>query len=243
MSATILPATFLGALGPGEILGLVADSTFFGKFILLVLLVLSVMSWAVFIDKARALSRIREGHQGFWEVCEAWLENPAGGRGALDKWSRDNADLPLSALILETEGLTQWPAVRRASERVSYLEIENMERYLILLSTAVTISPFLGLMGTVWGIMSSFWGMASMQSANLTVVAPGIAEALVTTIAGLSTAIPAVIFYNMIVRKIDLVGNELDRLRTILEEAVGADSAPAGRDTSHRPGLHDRETI
>lgn len=243
MSATILPATFLGALGPGEILGLVADSTFFGKFILLVLLVLSVMSWAVFIDKARALGRIRDGHQGFWEHCEAWLENPGGGRGNLESWCRDNADLPLSALILETEGLTQWPAVRRASERVSYLEIENLERYLILLSTAVTISPFLGLMGTVWGIMSSFWGMASMQSANLTVVAPGIAEALVTTIAGLATAIPAVIFYNMIVRKIDLVGNELDRLRTILEEAVGGEAAPAGRDTSHRPGLHDRETI
>jgi len=122
MSATILPATFLGALGPGEILGLVSDSTFFGKFILLVLLFLSVMSWAVFIDKARGLSRIRDGHQGFWERCEAWLENPAAGRGDLEAWSRDNPDLPLSSLILETENLTQWPAVRRASERVSYLE-------------------------------------------------------------------------------------------------------------------------
>ena len=243
MSATILPATFLGALGPGEILGLVSDSTFFGKFILLILLFLSVMSWAVFIDKARSLSRIRAGHQGFWERCEVWLESPGGGRGDLESWSRDNTDLPLSSLILETEGLTHWPAVRRASERVSYLEIENMERYLILLSTAVTISPFLGLLGTVWGIMSSFWGMASMQSANLTVVAPGIAEALITTIAGLATAIPAVIFYNMTVRKIDLVGNELDRLRTILEEAVGGESAPVGRDAALRPDLHDRESI
>jgi len=246
MSATILPATFLAALGPGELVGLVTESTFFGKFILLVLLFLSVMSWAVFVDKARSLKRIRAGHQDFWGRCESWLDS--GGRPGPQKqelvaWCRDNTDLPLSNLVLETESLTQWPAIRRASERVAYLETENLERYLILLSTAVTISPFLGLLGTVWGIMSSFWGMASMQSANLTVVAPGIAEALITTIAGLATAIPAVIFYNMTVRKIDLVGNELDRLRTVLEEAAGGEAAPAGRDGSLRPDLHDRETI
>ena len=137
------------------------------------------------------------------------------------------------------------PTIRRASERVIYLETENLERYLILLSTAVTISPFLGLLGTVWGIMSSFWDMSTMHSANLTVVAPGIAEALITTIAGLATAIPAVIFYNMTVRKIDLVGNELDRLRTILEEAAGSDTVvgPAGRDFPRRPQAHGSESI
>jgi len=246
MSAMIHSATFLATLGPGELVGLVTDSTFFGKFILLVLLFLSVMSWAVFIDRARTLSRIRAGHQEFWGRCETWLDSGSADgpeRTALSSWCRDNSDLPLSNLILETESLQQWPAIRRASERVSYLELENLERYLILLSTAVTISPFLGLLGTVWGIMSSFWGMASMQSANLTVVAPGIAEALITTIAGLATAIPAVIFYNMTVRKIDLVGNEIDRLRTVLEEAASGEAAPVGRDQGHRPDLHDRETI
>ena len=250
MSATfftaILPGSFLAALGPGELIAMVTDSTFFGKFILLVLLFLSVMSWAVFVDKARTLSRIRAGHQDFWVKCEGWLDSGSADgpeRSDMISWCRDNTEFPLSNLILETESMTQWPAIRRASERVSYLETENLERYLILLSTAVTISPFLGLLGTVWGIMSSFWGMASMQSANLTVVAPGIAEALITTIAGLATAIPAVIFYNMIVRKIDLVGNELDRLRTVLEEAAGGEAAPVGRDQSLRPDVHDRETI
>jgi biopolymer transport protein ExbB/TolQ len=246
MSAMIHTGAFLATLGPGEMVGLVTDSTFFGKFILLVLLFLSVMSWAVFIDKARSLSKIRSGHQEFWSKCETWLESGSETgpeRAALVSWCRGNTDLPLCNLVLETDSLTQWPAIRRASERVSYLETENLERYLILLSTAVTISPFLGLLGTVWGIMSSFWGMASMQSANLTVVAPGIAEALITTIAGLATAIPAVIFYNMTVRKIDLVGNELDRLRTVLEEAVAGEAAPVGRDATHRPDLHERETI
>jgi biopolymer transport protein TolQ len=136
--------------------------------------------------------------------------------------------------------------VRRASERIAYLEIERLERYLMLLSTAVSISPFLGLLGTVWGIMTSFWSMSTMQSATLTVVAPGIAEALVTTIAGLATAIPAVIFYNSLVRKIDLVGNEMERLRTVLEERAGGGRGelhPGVRDFARRPAVHDKEHI
>lgn len=240
----MLAFPFLATLGPGELLDLVMDTTFFGKGIMLVLLVLSVMSWAVFIDKARTLSRIRSGHILFWEQADAWLDGQSK-QGELVGWCQDNPDLPLANLITETGDLRHVPTIRRSSERVMYLETENLERYLILLSTAVTISPFLGLLGTVWGIMSSFWDMSSMQSANLTVVAPGIAEALVTTIAGLATAIPAVIFYNMTIRKIDLVGNELDRLRTILEEAAGTDNVagPAGRDFARRPDTHDSERI
>ena len=240
-----MPAcVFLATLGPGDLLGLVADTTFFGKFVLLTLLVMSVTSWAVFIEKARTLARIRAGHLEFWTRCEEWLDGRLE-RSSLAGWCDARGDWPLCNLMREAEPLTQVPAIRRASERVTYLEIENLERYLILLSTAVTISPFLGLLGTVWGIMASFWEMSAMQSANLTVVAPGIAEALVTTIAGLATAIPAVIFYNSLVRKIDLVGNEMDRLRTILEEDAGQVGAvgPSGRDRVRRPALHDRESI
>lgn len=233
---------FLATMGPGELLGLVADSTFFGKTILLVLLVLSVMSWAVFLDKARSLARLRAGHLQFWARCEQWLDGRLDRR-ELAAWCTEHPELALCNLFGETENLTQAPAVRRAAERVTYLEIEGLERYMILLSTAVTISPFLGLLGTVWGIMTSFWDMSSMHSANLTVVAPGIAEALVTTIAGLATAIPAVIFYNSLVRKIDLVGNELDRLRTILEEDAGESGSGSGRDRVRRPELHERESI
>ena len=154
-----------------------------------------------------------------------------------------NADLPLCSLLIEASRAHDTAGVRRASERVMYLEVEHLERYVIILSTTVTVAPFLGLLGTVWGIMASFWSMASMHSANLTVVAPGIAEALITTVAGLGAAIPAVIFYNMLVRKIDLVANELDRLRTILEESVGDGNGAGHRDAVHRPDRHERETI
>ncbi|PIV80619.1 hypothetical protein COW53_08695, partial [bacterium CG17_big_fil_post_rev_8_21_14_2_50_64_8] len=68
-------------LGPGELMGLIAGSSFFGKTILLILLVMSLLSWAVFIDKARNLGRIRSGHMAFWQVCEGWLDQgaPSGG--------------------------------------------------------------------------------------------------------------------------------------------------------------------
>lgn len=241
MSSVVVPAI----LGPSEMTNLVLDATFFGKGILLVLAFLSIMSWAVVFEKWRTLSGIRKGHQVFWEHCDSWLQGKAS-RQQLAKWCHDRPDLPLANLILETENVNDAPGIRRASERVSYLEIENLERYLILLSTAVTISPFLGLMGTVWGIMSSFYEMSAMQSANLTVVAPGIAEALTTTIVGLATAIPAVIFYNMVVRKIDLVANEIDRLRTLLEESVGGghgNISGAGQDLVRRPDAHGSESL
>ncbi|MFH1845764.1 MAG: MotA/TolQ/ExbB proton channel family protein [bacterium] len=235
----------LALLGPYDLLSLIAGATLFGKLILLVLLAISVTSWAVLFDKARLLAGFRRGHLKFWDQCDAWLEGRLG-RQDFSKWCREHADLPLANIVLEVGDQTAVAAIRRAAERVAYAEMEAMERYLILLSTAVTISPFLGLMGTVWGIMNSFWDMSAQHSANLTVVAPGIAEALITTIAGLATAIPALIFFNTLVRKIDLIGNEMERLRTLLEDehphrGNGAGGQHLGE--ARRPDLHDRERI
>jgi biopolymer transport protein TolQ len=235
---------FTAALGPQELLGLLNDSTLLGKIILLLLLILSVLSWAVMFDKGRLLSRIRNGHQEFWAQCDNWLDGSSTPEQML-AWCRSRPDLPLSILWQDAVKQKTPQAVRRSAERTAYLEVEGLERYLLILSTTVTISPFLGLMGTVWGIMNAFWDMSAMRSANLTVVAPGIAEALITTIAGLSAAIPAVVFYNMFVRKIDLVGNEMERLRTLMEDVVSArsgESASRGR-TVRRPDTHDGERI
>lgn len=239
LAAVLAPVPILGAMSAGDMIALINTSTFFGKFILLVLLVLSVLSWAVFIDKARVLARLRKGHLAFWDHCDRWQAGEVQRRD-LVAWCRANPDLPLCSLMAEAAGARDVAGIGRISERVTYQEVEHLERYIILLSTTVTVAPFLGLLGTVWGIMAAFWAMASMHSANLTVVAPGIAEALITTVAGLGAAIPAVIFYNMLVRKVDLVANELDRLRSILEEAVGG----GGGQGEHRsPERHERETI
>jgi biopolymer transport protein ExbB/TolQ len=235
---------FLAAMGSQDLLSLVSETTIFGKLILLVLLAVSVTSWAVLIEKARVLAGFRRGHLLFWERAEAWFSGQSD-RHELVKWCRENPRLPLARLLLETEPHISVMSVRRSAERVAYAEVEAMERYLILLSTAVTIAPFLGLLGTVWGIMTAFWDMATLRSANLTVVAPGIAEALVTTIAGLATAIPAVVFYNTLVRKIDLIGNEMERLRTILEEerAHRSNGAHPLLEEARRPQIHDKERI
>jgi len=216
----VMPAPVLGVLTAGDVMTLINTSTFFGKLILFLLLVASVISWAIYIDKTRILARVTRGHAAFWERCERWLAGQATRRDFLE-WCGANPDLPLCNVMTEASGARDLEGVRRACERASYLEIEHLERYVVLLSTTVTVAPFMGLLGTVWGIMTSFWSMASMHSANLTVVAPGIAEALITTVAGLAAAIPAVVFYNLLVRRLDLVTNELERLRTILEESAG----------------------
>jgi biopolymer transport protein TolQ len=235
---------FLAELGPRELVDLVGISSLFGKLILLVLLLLSILSWAVMIEKARNFARLRDGHLKFWTALDSWVEGRVSWERFL-AWCESRPHLPLCNMMVETAGLTGAPAVRRAAERISYLEIERLEKYLMLISTTVTVAPFLGLLGTVWGIMTSFWDMTKLQSANLTVVAPGIAEALITTVAGLATAIPAVVFYNSLVRKVDLVGNEMERLRTFLEERAGGGrgTEPGQVDVAQRPGYHDKERI
>jgi biopolymer transport protein TolQ len=235
---------FLGAMRAQDMLSLIGETTIFGKLILLTLLAISIVSWAVLIDKARLLASYRKGHLAFWDRCEEWLDGETG-RDELAEWCRANSGLPLANMMLEVEGIRSVAGIRRAAERVAYSEMEAMERYMILLSTAVTIAPFLGLLGTVWGIMTSFWDMAAMRSANLTVVAPGIAEALITTVAGLATAIPAVVFYNTLVRKIDLIGNEMERLRTLLEDEHPhrGEGHHLPLEEARRPAVHDKERI
>ncbi len=230
------------AMTAGDLLGLLHDTTLFGKIILLILLVLSILSWAVMIDKGRTLAQIRNRHVAFWRAARDWLETERAD--ALTTWCQEHPDSPLAALWLEAAPEDSPLAIRRACERITWLEVENLERYLIILSTTVTIAPFLGLMGTVWGIMQAFWDMQALRSANLAVVAPGIAEALITTIAGLSAAIPAVVFYNLFVRKIDLVANEMDRLRTLLEERAAGSGTNGDRlPRSRRPDIHPGERI
>jgi biopolymer transport protein TolQ len=95
-------------------------------------------------------------------------------------------------------------------ERAVSQEFVDLERYLVFLAMVSTISPFLGLLGTVWGIMHAFMDIGTYGTANLSVVGPGIAEALITTIAGLGAAIPAVMGYNYFVSKVKAMGQEME---------------------------------
>jgi biopolymer transport protein TolQ len=101
-------------------------------------------------------------------------------------------------------------AVDRSLVRASAVELNKLERRIPFLATTASISPFVGLFGTVWGIMTAFASIGQTGSTNLGVVGPGIAEALITTAAGLAAAIPAVFFYNQLSQRVKLFATEMD---------------------------------
>jgi biopolymer transport protein TolQ len=101
-------------------------------------------------------------------------------------------------------------AVDRALLRASTVEVNKLERRVTFLATTANITPFIGLFGTVWGIMSAFESIGQAGSTSLGVVAPGIAEALIATAAGLFAAIPAVYFYNLLTQRVKLLASEMD---------------------------------
>ncbi|HEV3214898.1 MAG TPA: MotA/TolQ/ExbB proton channel family protein, partial [Vicinamibacterales bacterium] len=94
--------------------------------------------------------------------------------------------------------------------RASNVEVNKLEKRVLFLATTAAVAPFIGLFGTVWGIIGAFQGIAQTGSTSLGAVAPGIAEALVTTAAGLAAAIPAVYFYNLLTQRVKLFATEMD---------------------------------
>ncbi len=170
------------------------------KFILLVLLTFSVISWAIIFYKFFYLLRARRENESFYSAFRATHR--------LERLSANAEDLhtgPMSnvfrAVYADFSGRDR-QETRRMLHRFETLEIEKLERYLSFLATTGSTTPFIGLFGTVWGIMDAFRGIGASGSASLAVVAPGIAEALITTAVGLAAAIPAVVAYNYYVGRI-----------------------------------------
>lgn len=199
------------------------------KFVLSVLAIFSVVCWALIVEKwwqfrkikketARFLKAFREGRR--WSmvssVAKKYRESPlaqlylaayqevAGSTqvGEMVDHLLDDSDEGLGAERSE--------AVDRAMRRAATGEIGRMERYLPFLATTASAAPFIGLFGTVWGVMESFRGIGSQGSASLAVVAPGISEALIATAAGLGAAIPAVIAYNFFVNRVKHWASEME---------------------------------
>lgn len=195
-----------------SIFSLVFESGPFAKFILLVLFVISVISWAIIFDRTRLYMRLRKGGRT--------LQTGLASKGLSLPAETVKRCLPSieGALLLEAKryveenqkNAAQWDKngegavahLRGLLDGRAMTEISEMEKNLIFLATTASISPFLGLLGTVWGIMSSFLSMGLEGTASIEVVGPGIAEALVTTIAGLGAAITALVGYNLLVRHV-----------------------------------------
>ena len=223
-----------------SIIRLIFEADPFVQFIMALLLIASIWSWAIIIDKQRVLKKASQAAQefetSFWsgvDLNSLYRDmarsdaTPQGMAGIFEAGFREFGKLKQSSLTGEQviEG-------SRRAMRVSRLrEMDRLEHNLALLATVSSTSPYIGLLGTVWGIMSSFQALSGMQSATLGVVAPYISEALVATAMGLIAAIPAGIFFN---RYADKVGRIEVRYDTFMEELSAIFQRNAARQTPAR---------
>lgn len=197
----------------GEISSLIESSGLVAKAVLVILLIFSVISWAIIFTKwglfrrARAQSnrfmrmfRKSERLQDVASVAEQFKPSPLIPvfEGAYDEL-RKQAPQPIRV-----------GALQRAIQIAASEELTHLESRLPWLATTGAVTPFIGLFGTVWGIIDAFHGLGTAGAATLRAVAPGISEALITTAAGLFAAIPAVIAYNMFMQHIREFGARMD---------------------------------
>jgi len=191
---------------------LVASSGLFAKLILLILLGISVYTWAIIVERLRLYVRVQRADREYLAAFHAARgEEPAPERhpvSVLGQLARVGRLALAGAPAVEAPGAAQrYERAQRAMERASGDQLAHLEQHVGFLATAGSVSPFIGLMGTVWGVMSAFLSIGAQGSASLVVVAPGIAEALITTVAGLAAAIPAVVGYNHLLTRLRVIGN------------------------------------
>jgi biopolymer transport protein TolQ len=197
----------VGAAAPHvdfSLLGLFLSADWIVKIVMLALLAASVWCWAIIVDKSLLYTRVsREMNRFervFWsgqsleELYQAQSERTSGGLGAIfvaamKEWKRSHEQNASSFLGIQQR-------LEKVLDVAISRESGTLEKGLGFLATVGSAAPFVGLFGTVWGIMNSFTSIAASKSTNLAVVAPGIAEALFATALGLVAAIPAVIAYN-----------------------------------------------
>jgi biopolymer transport protein TolQ len=219
-----------GAYSSGDdVVGLVLRSGGVAKVVLLVLAVFSIASWAIVLHKLWTLQRAERHTVRFLDifrrstkfsevqaVCRTFDDSPLvgiflAGYAELNTQLRQAASLPANPSgVAARPMLKSLISVDRALLRAASVEVAKLERRMSVLATTASITPFIGLFGTVWGIMTSFQRIASVGSTNLGVVAPGIAEALIATAAGLFAAIPAVYFYNHFTAQVKRMTAEMD---------------------------------
>jgi biopolymer transport protein TolQ len=171
------------------------------KGVLIILLFFSITSWTIIFYKWRLCSKADDESSSFMKIYNV-TRNPKDLYSSAKKFELS----PLARLfksVYSEKTHTDKQELRRVLKRYGALESARLERFLNFLATTGTTTPFIGLFGTVWGIMNAFTGIGAAGSASLAVVAPGIAEALVTTAMGLAAAIPAVIAYNYYLSRVN----------------------------------------
>lgn len=209
---------------------LVLEASLVSKIALVVLLLFSVVSWGIILTKSLALRRAERQSKSFLDVfrksakfsevhgaCKALEHSPLvglfqAGYAELNLQLRADprATPPSPGAPAGRPTLKSLAAVDRALLRASSVEMTKLEQQVTFLATTASLAPFVGLFGTVWGIMSAFAGIGAQGSTDLAVVAGPIAEALIATAVGLFAAMPAVYFYNHFTHKVKVMASEMD---------------------------------
>ena len=226
-----VPAAFAQAEGTvhqESLVGFVVGSGLVVQLVLYILIMFSVVSWGIIFFK---LQRIRVARQQsarfielFWDTKNLTTIHTASqelkhspvaqvfraGYQELVRITRVKRQTGPDEGGLDSTDLGGVANVERAMKRATRQEITRLERSLTFLATTASATPFIGLFGTVWGIMNAFRGLSTTQSSSIQAVAPGIAEALIATATGLVAAIPAVIAYNHFSRQIRVLSAEME---------------------------------
>ena len=195
-----------------SLLSLIGHASFPVQVIMLLLFAASVLSWTFIFSKRAALRRAAEQtrrfEDDFWAggdltVLQQAIASRRNEHGALARIFDAGMTEFVKARRSSSRGDTLLDAPRRAMNAALQREMDGLEAHLNFLASTGSVSPYVGLLGTVWGIMHAFMGLSTMQQATLAAVAPGIAEALIATAIGLFAAIPAVLAYNRYTNQID----------------------------------------
>ena len=222
-----------------SIFHLILNASLVVQLVMLLLMVVSVSSWAAIFRKLFSLKRVTTLNDKFErEFLSGTSLNDLFAAAAQNARAAGPMERIFASGMREYQKLrekrisdasTLLDGARRAMRASFQREIDAVETNLSFLASVGSVSPYVGLLGTVWGIMHAFTGLASLQQVTLATVAPGIAEALVATAIGLFAAIPAVVAYNRFARDIDRVAIKLEtfieEFSNILQRNVGAQSA------------------
>jgi biopolymer transport protein TolQ len=234
----------------GTLFEMVAGMGFFAKIILIILLFLSVVSWAITFNKIGLFRKVNSETHKFLSIfrkrrniaevylsCVSMRRTPLSNM--LEAGYKELVELSqggrnphrdvhpsLEPELKSTTEEEKLDVIRMTLERTGAEEINRLEKAIVFLATTGNISPFFGLLGTVWGIMDAFASIGVRGSATLAVVAPGIAEALIATIVGLAVAIPAVMAYNFFNNKLKIISTQVDNfalefLSAVKKEEIG----------------------
>jgi biopolymer transport protein ExbB/TolQ len=224
MNAPLFFAAAAGATNKPELLYVWGEATLEAKAIIFLLGIFSIIAWSVMIAKALQMRRARRLNQFFSEeyrkqkhVLEVFDRRvQAEGCPLFEVYQMGSLELDARLKDAETGARKRYISlkgmehIKRSLENTVAQESIKLESGLILLAIAVSGAPFLGLLGTVWGVMSTFGGIAQAGTASMSAMAPGVAAALITTVAGLLVAIPSMFGYNWLVHTLRVLTVQLD---------------------------------